>query len=125
MLDMGMLASATIIIGFIGSVIAYIARQWYNMKQLMERVGDIESQEEEILKQYMTIEDHNRIEKNCQREIYRDISDLDTKIESINKRLDKSEELREKCRAEDLKWKATMHETVVEIRTIVKGQSNV
>ncbi len=122
MLGIDVWVGITVIIGFVLSTISFLATQWYNMKQLIERVGDLETNEKEILKGYLTAESHLSMQRSCQKEIYRDMNALEGQIQSIHKRLEKSEEARDKCRAEDLQWKAEMQETMVEIRTIVKSR---
>lgn len=102
----------TMVGSFIIGTVGYLARQWYNIKKVMERVQRIEEHEAT----YVTRRDHERLD----RDIYRDLKALEKKIESIDNRLEKGETQREQARAEDLKWKTEMQEVVVEIRTIVK-----
>lgn len=110
------LASITVVASFIVAVISYLLNRLYNLRKLMDRVDTLEKQSVTFL----TKENHVLAESNCRREIYRDLKALEEKIERIDRRLEKSEESRDKARGEDLKWKTEMHEAIVEIRTIVK-----
>lgn len=122
MIEVNTLASLTVVIGFIGSVIAYMAKQWHNYKVLSDRVRTLEKSENKILGDYMTKGDHAEMQNNCKQAVYRDMRALEEKIESVDKRIEQGEAQRELARAEDLKWKAEMQEAVVEIRTIVKQE---
>jgi len=116
MIDVTMLASASVVGTFILGIAGGIAKLWYNHKKLLERVDLLET------RGFLTVVDHDKERQICRAEVYRDISNLEASIERINKRLDRSEVLRDKAREEDQKWKEGITKSVYEIGAILKNE---
>lgn len=114
------IASVTVSLSGLIAAIAHLGKQWYNIKKLGERVEALEIKEAQISGDYLTKGEHEDMSAAIQRQIYKDMSALEEKIEAINLKLEKGEAQRELTRAEDLKWKSEMQKTVVEIHTIVQ-----
>jgi len=124
-------ANLTFISAFAAGVISFLARQWFNLRQLFIRVEKLEAEEKKMMDSFMTKEELLTRESACRKEMYSDIKSLDDKIDRIYKNMEAAEICRNAARKEDSKWKKDIGEAVVEIKTIVKererrnGQHNV
>jgi hypothetical protein len=116
MMDITVLASASVVATFLAGTVAYVAKLWYSHKKLIERVSDLEN------KRFLTVIDHDKERQICRAEVYRDVSALENAIVRVESRLDRSESQRDKAREEDIIWKQEMSKSLAEIGAILKNE---